>query len=242
MSDDKKDPVAQEPPTNPPVPDAKPEIDPLALGKKFRREGDFVVDAAFDVTMTPTYKKLNDSLVALAGKSETDRSKLTEEINSLRTQLSDKHNLSAEESARITSQIDEMRNMLTVQTKEAQAAQVELLKVQTAASMGLPYNYVKYIVGENPESIKTSAQTVLEDFKLQSSKFTQDDLNSAIALASEKTAKETEERLKTVGKPTEGAGKDEHVYTRIEIAAMSLAEYKNNRAVIQKQLDEGKVK
>lgn len=221
---------------------AKKEVDPLALGRKFKKEGDFAVEAAFDVTLTPVFKTLNNQFLASQTKAKEDNAKLLLEIDGLQGKLSDKKDVSDEERQTINDQILDMKNQILVSNKEAQAANTELLKVQTAASLGLPYNFVSYVVGETPEAIRASVEKVLEDFKLQSSKYTQDDLKAAVEAAAEKSKLETEEALKTIGKPTEGGSKINHVYTRAEIAAMSLTDYKTNQTVIQRQLAEGLIK
>lgn len=217
-------------------------VDPLALGRTFKKEGDFTVEASFDVTLTPVFKNLNNQFLASQTKAKEDNDKLLKEIEGLTGKLSDKKDVTDEERTTINQQIEGMKNQILVSNKEAQAANTTLLKVQTAASLGLPYNFVDYVQGETPEAIRASVEKVLEDFKLQSSKYTQDDLKAAVTAAAEKSKLETEANLQTVGKPTEAGGKVEHIYTRSEIAAMSLADYKTNQVVIQKQLADGQIK
>lgn len=217
-------------------------IDPLTLGRTFKKEGDFAVEASFDVTLTPVFKNLNNQYLASQTKAKEDNDKLLTEIEGLTGKLSDKKDVSDDERKTITAQIEEMKGQIVISNKTAEAATTELLKVQTAASLGLPYNFVEYVQGETPEAIRASVEKVLEDFKVSTAKYSQDDLKAAVEAAAEKSKLETEEALKTIGKPTEAGGKVDHVYTRTEIAAMSLADYKTNQTVIQQQLADGQIK
>ncbi len=217
-------------------------VDPLTLGRTFKKEGDFAVEAAFDVTLTPVYKDLNNTFLASQTKAKEDMDKMSKMVEGLEGKLSEKKDVSDEEKATISDQIAEMKSQIVISNKTAEAATTELLKVQTAASLGLPYNFIAYVQGDTPEAIKTSVEKVLKDFKVTTSKYTQDDLKAAVEAAAEKSKTETEANLKTIGKPTEAGGKLDHIYTREEIAAMSLSDYKTNQNAIQRQLAEGKIK
>lgn len=222
---------------------SSPEIDPLAVGKKFKKVGEFVVDAAFDPTLSPQYKDLNNQVIALTQKSEAERVSMTEQLDALKLKLTDKKDIEQSEKVQLQDQISSLQVSIDVAKKDAAAANVQLLKIQTASSQGLPYNYVSYVSGETLEEIEISVKKVLDDFKVQTNKFTQAELDAASQTAAEKAKTDTEEALKSHGISTDGAGGDEdHIYTRQEISVMDMTEYAKHRDKIQEQESKGLIK
>lgn len=218
----------------------KDAVDPLAIGRKFKKIGDFVVDAAYDPTLTPQFKDLNNKFLAIQQKADVERVELTSKLDALTGKLTEKKDLESEDRQKLEKTIADMKTSIALAQKDATAAQVDLLKVQTASALGLPHHFISYVNGETPEAIKESVEKVLTDFNLQKSKFSQEDLDTASAAAANKAKAETEAALKARGQNTEGAGGgDEHVYTRGEVRAMSLADYKANRNKIADQESKG---
>lgn len=217
----------------------KDAVDPLAVGRKFKQIGDFVVDAAFDPTLTPQYKDLNNKHIALAQKAEIERSDMTRKLEELSGKLSEKKGLDEADRETLKTQLADLQTKITLAQKDATAAQVDLLKVHTASAMGLPHHFIEYVNGDTPEAIKASVDKVLTDFNLQKSKFSQADLDAAAANAAQKAKDETEAALRKRGANTEGASGEEHIYTRGEIANMPMSEYKANRDRIEAQQAKG---
>jgi CRISPR/Cas system-associated exonuclease Cas4 (RecB family) len=217
-------------------------VDPLAIGRRLKKDGDFVVEANYDPTLSPAYKALNDTHVALTQKINSERKATEKSIKELQAQLSENKTMAEGDKEGVAARLQELETNLSISQKDAKAAQVELLKVQTAAAKFLPYAYIKYVSGETSEEIAKSVDEVSTDFKLQTNKISKEDLDAAVATAAEAARIETAESLKTRGKNTEGGGAVDHVYTRAEIMVMSLAEYKSHRAEIEKQQNEGLIK
>jgi archaellin len=217
-------------------------VDPLAIGQKFKKDGDFVVAANYDPTLSPAYKNLNDQHVALTQAITKEREKTEQTVRQLTEQLSQNKTMAAEEKDQIGTRLNELETSLTLTMKEAEAARVDLLKVQTAASKGLPYSYIKYVKGSTADEIAKSVEEVANDFKLQTHKHTSEELDLAVKAAAELARTETEEALKTRGKNTEGAGQGDHIFTRSEILVMPLDVYKANRTEIERQANEGLIK
>lgn len=217
-------------------------VDPLVVGRSFKKVGDFVVDANFDPTLTPEYKALNNTLVSRAQEAEKKLNDMTASIGDLTTKLSEKEGMLASEKEAITAQLDTMRVAIEVSQKDARASRIDLLKIQTASANGLPYNYVKYVSGDTPESIAKSVKDVLADYSLTSKRFSQEELDAQVKVASEAARTETENALKNRGNPTEHGTPGEKIYTRKEIAAMDLTAYKANRSEIERQQAAGLIK
>lgn len=219
-----------------------PSVDPLALGRTFKKIGEFVVDANFDPTLTPEYKALNNALVAKSQEADSKLQEMSTSVTDLKTKLSEKEGMVASEKEALESKLGTMQTAIEVAQKDALASRVDLLKIQTASANGLPYSHVKYVTGTTPAEIEQSVKDVLADFDVASKKFTKDEMTEAARVAADNARAETETALKNRGVATENGKPGEHIFTRLEIAAMDLNAYKANRSTIEDQQKRGLIK
>lgn len=208
-----------------------------------KNHGGVYVEKKFDPNLLPEVKentnKLVDTIKASAEKTES----LEKELGEVKKRLQSKEEMEASEKKELSDRLSQVESNLTIEKKRSAEASIQLLKTQTAVKLGLPFNFLDYVKGESAEEIETSVKRVMNDFALQKNKFTEEELKAQVEAAAEKARKETADRLKPRGHNTEGAAVDAgHIYTRAEIQAMSMAEFKAKQSEIVRQQEEGLIK
>ncbi len=208
-----------------------------------KKHGGIYVESKFDPNLLPEVKEVTNKVVDKVKAANEKVSELEASLTETKKKLQSKEDMEAAEKKELTEKLAKLDTDLSIERKKFEQATTQLVKTQTAVKKGLPFNFLDYVKGESAEEIEASVDKVMNDFALQKNKFTEEELKAQVEAAADKARKETAEQLKARGKSTENSGVEPgHIYTKAEIAAMSIAEFKTKRSEILDQQKRGLIK